>query len=485
VQIPPSSSVPAGQSDNELELAPFRGVRYAQDRVSGLAEVTSPPYDVIVQDKEDQLMAADPHNVVRLILPRSIPGHPGEEYRHAAESLCLWQREHILVTDPEPAMYVYEQSASDGSGRLQRGLIGAVRLVPLQAGVVLPHEDVSPGPVAGRLALMEATQANLEPIFLLYDGDGTGDGKAATQGSPAGAPGARAAEARAPGARAPEAEAPGAETPEAGAAARIIEETASREPLIDTRTSDGLRHRLWAVTSATDQAAVAADLRHRQALIADGHHRYAAYLQLQARQHAAGSGSGPWDYGLALLVDSSGYPPQIGAIHRVIPGLDVHHAVKLAAPAFAVRTLPGGARDLPAAMDALAEASAEGPAFVLAGEEAAYLISHPDPVQAAESMPPEASEQWSALPASILQELLITRLWELTDNEDTVHVVHNDAHAAVRAAQASAGTAVLCSPMTPAEVREVAARGEKVPRKSTSFAPKPRTGLVLRSFAQG
>ena len=33
--------------------------------------------------------------------------------------------------------------------------------------------------------------------------------------------------------------------------------------------------------------------------------------------------------------------------------------------------------------------------------------------------------------------------------------------------------------------RELAARGERVPRKSTSFAPKPRTGLVLRSFAQG
>ena len=160
-------------------------------------------------------------------------------------------------------------------------------------------------------------------------------------------------------------------------------------------------------------------------------------------------------------------------------------AIKLAAPAFAVRTLPGGARDLPAAMDALAEASAGGPAFVLTGEEAAYLISDPDPAQAAASMPPGVSKQWSALPASILQELLITRLWELTDNEHTVHIIHNDAEAAVRSAQAAGGTAVLCSPMTPAEVHAVAARGEKVPRKSTSFAPKPRTGLVLRSFAQG
>jgi uncharacterized protein (DUF1015 family) len=39
--------------------------------------------------------------------------------------------------------------------------------------------------------------------------------------------------------------------------------------------------------------------------------------------------------------------------------------------------------------------------------------------------------------------------------------------------------------MSPADVYAVAARGEKVPRKSTSFAPKPRTGLVLRTFAEG
>ena len=390
-------------------------------------------------------MAADPHNVVRLILPRPVPGHPGEEYRHAAESLRQWQHEQILITDAVPALYLYEQSASDaGQGWVQRGLIGRLRLVPPEAGIVLPHEDVSPGPVAGRLALMEATQANLEPIFLLYDGHGR-----------------------------------------AGETAGIVAATAGREPLISARTPDGLRHRLWAVTDPADLRAIAGDLAQRQALIADGHHRYAAYRLLQARRQRAGHGPGPWDYGLALLVDSANYPPQIRAIHRVIPGLDLRHAVKLAASAFAVRALPGGMAHLPAAVNALADASAAGPAFVLADEDSVYLIYQPDPVQAAAAMPAGRSAQWRALPAAVLQELLITTIWSLTDDDEVVRVVHHDAEAAVRTAQESAGTAVLCHPMTPREVYAVAARGEKVPRKSTSFAPKPRTGLVLRSFAQG
>jgi uncharacterized protein (DUF1015 family) len=44
------------------------------------------------------------------------------------------------------------------------------------------------------------------------------------------------------------------------------------------------------------------------------------------------------------------------------------------------------------------------------------------------------------------------------------------------------GTAVICNPMPLAAVKDVAAHGERVPRKSTSFGPKPRTGLVLRTF---
>ena len=42
------------------------------------------------------------------------------------------------------------------------------------------------------------------------------------------------------------------------------------------------------------------------------------------------------------------------------------------------------------------------------------------------------------------------------------------------------GVAVLMRPVAVADVLALAAEGERMPRKSTSFGPKPRTGLVLR-----
>ena len=453
MQILPSGAPPAA----DLVLAPFRGLRYAQDRVSGLAEVTSPPYDVIAHDAEDHLLASDPHNIVRLILPRHMahntraagngaagPGGAvpatGAAYADAAWLLRDWQDSGILVPDPRPALYVYEQSLPAGPV-LQRGLIGALRLAPLGAGPVLPHEDVNPGPVAGRRQLMEATGANLEPIFLLYDGSG-----------------------------------PGAVT------AQVIDRAIGREALLAIHTDDGIWHRLWAVTDSAEQAEIAADLGSHQALIADGHHRYAAYLQLQARKRKAGAGPGPWDAGLALLVDSTEVPPRIGAIHRLVPGLRPAAAARLAAQAFTVRALSGVTQ--PAALAALREASERHPAFLVAGRQEFYLLTDPDP-EAVRAAMPDRSDRWRALSAAVMQELLLGRLWHVQDDDEHVEI-HHDAGEALRAAARSPDvTAVICPPIAAAVVRDVAAHGEKVPRKSTSFAPKPRTGLVLRSFALG
>jgi len=324
---------------------------------------------------------------------------------------------------------------------LQRGLIGALRLAPLGAGPVLPHENVIPGPVAGRRQLMEATEANLEPIFLLYDGNGP-----------------------------------------ATATAQITERVRRGEPLVTIHTEDGIWHRLWGVTDPAEQAAIAAELATHQALIADGHHRYAAYLQLQARKQKAGAGPGPWDAGLALLVDSTAFPPRIGAIHRVVPGLCAATAARLAEPAFTVRALPGATEQ--EALAALHEASERHTAFLVAGGQEYYLLTDPDP-DAAKNAMPDRSDRWRALSAAVMQELLLGRLWQVEDDDQHVEVHHDSAEALRSAGRSADRTAVICPPLSADVVRDVAAHGERVPRKSTSFAPKPRTGLVLRSFALG
>jgi uncharacterized protein (DUF1015 family) len=427
-------------------LAPFRGIRYARDRVSGIANVTSPPYDVISGGILEHLRAADPHNVVRLILP----GEEAGASRAAASLMREWLSAGVLIRDRMPALYLYEQ-ADEASSWLQRGIIGLVRLGSPDTAGILPHEGVMPGLVADRRALMAATQANLEPIFLIYDGEGTG-----TRADAAGP-----------------------------TATEMIDHVATEHrPIVSITTEDAVTHRLWRLGHPDEQDAIMAGLAGRRALIADGHHRYAAYLDLQAEMRASGHGAGPWDYGLAFLVDSDAYPPLLGAIHRVLPGLAPERAAELAKAAFTVQDLPAD-RTLADALRCLAEAGREGTAFLLAGgsaEAPAYwLLSQPDPVQVAASMPAGASAPWRCLDASVMQQLLIGRLWGIADSERDV-LINHDAADAVRAATSTGATAVICNPPSFESVIQIAAQGERVPRKSTSFGPKPRTGLVLRTF---
>jgi len=99
--MPPVSSLPVPKG---LILAPFRGLRYAAHHPAQLARLTSPPYDVIDEDERRELENTDPHNVVRLILPRDEESSPGSGYRRAAETLRRWRADGVLRPDPTQAV---------------------------------------------------------------------------------------------------------------------------------------------------------------------------------------------------------------------------------------------------------------------------------------------------------------------------------------------------------------------------------------------
>jgi len=141
-----------------------------------------------------------------------------------------------------------------------------------------------------------------------------------------------------------------------------------------------------------------------------------------------------------------------------------------------------GPEGLGQALRCLARAGQEGPAFLLAGEPGWWLATGPDPALVDAAMPAGASPQWRALDAAILQRMLLPQVWGVADSEDGVLVFHDPAEAVATAAAAKEGLAVLLNPVPFGIVRAVVRHGECVPRKSTSFGPKPRSGLVLRGF---
>jgi uncharacterized protein (DUF1015 family) len=145
------------------EVKPFRAVRYAE-RAGPLDTLVAPPYDVISPAQRDELAARNEHNVVHLTLPDDEAG-AGRLWRD-------WRGDGTLEDEPEPGFWWLSQDyvGPDGVARTREGLVAALKAEPYENRVVLPHERTHRGPKEGRLRLLRETQAQLEPLFFLYEG---------------------------------------------------------------------------------------------------------------------------------------------------------------------------------------------------------------------------------------------------------------------------------------------------------------------------
>ena len=192
------------------DVRPFSAERYDEAHAGPLEMLVAPPYDVITPEQRQDYLARSPYNVVHLTLP--------DDEELAGRDLAVWRSDGVLARDGDPAYWLLAQeyTGPDGVTRTRSGIVVSLHADPYERGTVLPHERTHSGPREGRLRVLRATRTQLEPIFLLYDGE--------------------------------------ALTPP------------SREPDLESGGD-----RLWRVDEAPDFSAT-------QLLIADGHHRYETAL---------------------------------------------------------------------------------------------------------------------------------------------------------------------------------------------------------------
>jgi uncharacterized protein (DUF1015 family) len=248
-------------------FAPFTGLLFDPATVPVIGDATSPPYDVISESERRELLARSPYNVVRLLLAED----DDPSYDLAAELLAAWRSDGTLTPDPDARFYVYEMdyAAPGGERRTARGVLGALDLVEL-GDRVLPHEETMAKHRADRLAVLSATQANVDPIIALSS------------------------------------------SPDLAA---LLEPTAP--PRLDFTTPDGVTHRLSDVADPEAIAAITAAVADHPVAIADGHHRYTTALGYRRDREAAGDAAGGWTSIMTLMAPAEGSGLTVGPYHRV------------------------------------------------------------------------------------------------------------------------------------------------------------------------
>ncbi len=416
------------------DIQPLRALHYDQSLVGALADVTSPPYDVIDAEQRQELLKRSPFNVAAVDLPKGEP----DPYASAGELFEAWQMQGVVVRDPEPSIWAHTQTYTgpDGQRRTRKGFFCRVRVEGYGPGRVRPHERTHPGPKEDRLRLMRATRTNLSPIFSLFSDP-------------------------------------------AGAAWKALEPATANPPWGEVSDAEGTTHKLWRVVDAGAIAGVREATREVELLIADGHHRY----ETASTYAEELGGDGEHRYVLMCLVALEDPGLTVFPTHRLVRGLDRERQEALREALrrdFEVAEVP---------LEQIAPEPGTGPlqlGYIDAHHQQPYRLTLKDQAIADAALP-GFSEAYRSLDTGVLEALLLKGALGLSD-EDISHFnglfyarSTDEAVEMVRSGEYEA--AFLMRPTPVSQVRDVAASGENMPPKSTFFYPKLLTGLLFNPLS--
>lgn len=422
-------------------IHPFPGIRYQTDGAPDVSKLIAPPYDVLDDADKAALLAKDAHNFVAIDLPHLPPKAAGPQaaYAGARATLDQWLKDGVLVQDETPAIYVYHQTYTiDGAEFVRKMFAHRLKLEAFGSGSVCPHEQTFGGPKEDRLALTQATEANMSPIFGLYP-DGT------------------------------------------NAVAKTLDEAISGLAPVADGVLDHVRSRMWCVTDAAVIELVRQQMADKPIYIADGHHRYGTgllYRDWLMTEQGALRDDHPANAVLCVSCALEDPGLQILPTHRVLPEVSVD--IETLRGDAAVEVVALEETEATAIIRKLADFGPQAIAVCPSADSAAVMARPKDP-KLLESVAPDRTSAWQALGVSFLHAYVIDRVvrpQQMNESEVTLRYIKSDP-GALDASRETNGTAFLLQATTMEELSSVCAAGDLMPQKSTYFYPKIASGMVV------
>jgi uncharacterized protein (DUF1015 family) len=439
------------------EVRPFQAIHYDPQKIANVGLCLAQPYDVISPEQQEAYYRRHEYNVVRLILNRITPADDERDnrYTRARDMLRRWRQEGILCSTHRPSFYVYEEEfdVPDGSRRKVKGFIGLVRLSEYREGAILPHEKIMIRPLEDRIRLTEATRAQFEYIWGLY-------------------------------------------RDRAYVIDDILDAIERDPPIISyMEESTRVRHRMWRLVDPGQCEIVRRTMQRQKIYIADGHHRYQAMLTFRdemRRRHPEAGPQAPWEFIMMFLVNTEHEGLTILPVHRLLHNLQIGNLGELKEAIqehFHVKSYPfRNGDDMEARRKWLRDLKEVEPGVHKLGAFIAkmnryFLLTLKDEEAYEELVDIDSSSEWKLLDVNILNTLILNQIVGLSDEQlalqTSVEYTKDIDDAIHRVAAGWAQVALILNPTRLQDVVTIAENGEKMPRKSTFFYPKPLSGLLF------
>ncbi len=415
-------------------IKPIKALRYTE-KAGDISTCVCPPYDIISDVERQQLIDANPYNLVRLELP------VGEDrYAVAGETLKGWMAEDIIARDNEEGIFVYREEFSvDGQEYFLTGIVCQVGLCEFSERVVLPHEETLTKAKTDRFNLMCATNCNFSSVYSLYND-------------------------------------------ESGVVAAETNRAAEGAPIARFCDNEGVTHTLWKITDADSITRIVEFFADKQLFIADGHHRYETALNYKRHLKSQGLLEGTnADCMMMTLVATDDPGLVVFPTHRMIVDMPVcrQSVIDKCSDSFDAEIVP---------LEEISQylkSGIDGHTFALyTGGDDAVILKAKGCLTG--KIIDNRSEAYSDLDVSILHHYILENALGI-DRENMANQINlrytrsqQEAIDSVKDGKATASFIINATKVS--QIKAVSLAGDKMPQKSTYFYPKLKTGLVMNSL---
>jgi len=411
-------------------IKPFKGYKPKKDIVKQLA---SRPYDVINSEEARELVKDNPHSFLHVVkpevdLPENIDVHSTEVYKKGKENLQKLLNDGTFIQDEMPSYYIYAQTFQ---GQTQYGLVGCAAVEDYENGIIKIHEYTRPDKEDDRVAHINVTNFNAEPVFFTYPDNATIN--------------------------------------------KIVDQIVQSDPDFDFDAGDGVCHHLWTVS---DQQIVkkieeTCNSEIPYTYVADGHHRTAAASRVGSERKAKNlNHKGDEEYNYFLAVHFPASQLRIIDYNRVIKdlnGLTKEEFINKLKSSFDIE-LVGENIYKP---EKLHEFSMyiEGKWYKLNAKEGTYNDNHPIEVL-----------DVTILTKQILDPVLDIKDLRTSTRIDFVGGIRGLGELEKRVNSGEMVAAFALYPVSMKQLIDIADSGNIMPPKTTWFEPKLRSGLVIHEL---
>ncbi len=374
----------------------------------------SPPYDTISKEMETELKKS-PYNITHVILPEK------EDYSDAQSTLRSWIANGILKKVQENCMVILSQEFRyDDHDQRRYGLIALTQIYPTD-GSIKPHERTFDGPKKQRLNLMAALKCQPEPIFLLVSNQNF--------------------------------------------LSLIKKHVEDHSPDVEIEEPIGVVNRAYFVKDAQTIELLTNSVGQDNSIVADGHHRLAATMELAALSE--GKRREYWSRCLSYISSVSDAGLRIGGIHRCLEfRVDVNALLSNLKDLFTVEKAenPKSLEDITIYADG-------------------FYVLKPNKAKILETM---GWNEDQVYPALIAREVILKRALKLEVSQIEVGVkyIHNSDEAIRGVNDGKFSMAILLPSWDKETFIKLIMKGEMLTQKSTYFYPKPPSGLVLNCYEE-